>query len=278
MWHLLRNAENSPSQRERAGLNFIQNHRPFLRPYQQQKNFETSMINSNWLDSAIDFQNLSAFRKHSKMSCIFIISTATVLFFSAHLCASTVGIATGKATIDGRPLLFKNKDRTDNFPSDVNFYQAGSGEYSYVFQQNDGQDHTRARMGLNSVGFGIVYTTSENLAGAASGPTGSELCAVALKSCSTLEHFRNLLDSTNGKRQVHEHYAVIDSSGAGAMFEVDGTTWVGIAIVDSIGTMANTAKFHPSAGPPASKSTSPDREARAEYLLTHGPEAGLDYQ
>ena len=123
--------------------------------------------------------------------------------------ASTVGIATGNKTIDGRPLLFKNKDQTDNFPEDVNYYNGGNEYYSYVFQQDDGQDHTRARMGINNVGFGIVYSDSENLEGAPSGPYGSQLSAIALKNCSTIDEFRNLLNDTNNKRRVHNHFAVI---------------------------------------------------------------------
>jgi len=202
---------------------------------------------------------------------------ATFLFIST-LTASTIGIATGNATVDGRPLLFKNKDRSDNYPSDVNFYESSGSEYSYVFQQNHGQNHERARMGINSVGFGIVYTTSENLDGAGSGPYGSQFSAIALKTCSTIQKFRDLLDSTNGDRRVHEHFGIVDSSGSGSLFEVDGYSYIEIQIVDSIGTMANTAKYHPSAGPPANGSTSPDREARAEYLLTLGPGEGLDYQ
>ncbi len=192
--------------------------------------------------------------------------------------ASTIGIATGSKTSDGRPLLFKNKDRADNYPSDVNFYAGRAGEYSYVFQQNDGQDHTRARMGINSAGFGVVYSDSENLSGAESGPYGSQLTAIALKSCASLDDFRELLNTTAGERRVHNHFAVIDASGAGSLFEVDGYAHVEIQITDSIGTMANTAKYHPSAGPPASGSTSPQREARAAYLLNAGPEEGLDYR
>jgi len=192
--------------------------------------------------------------------------------------ASTIGIATGSRTVDGRPLLFKNKDRTDNYPSDVNYYSADADEYSYVFQQNSGQNHKYARMGINEAGFGIVYSTSENLEGAGSGPGGSQLAALALKGCASIQDFRDLLDATNGARKAHEHYGVIDSAGAGSLFEVDGYLYVEIPIVDSIGTMANTAKYHPNAGAPVSGSTSPDREARAAYLLRHGPEQGLDYR
>jgi len=164
------------------------------------------------------------------------------------------------------------------FPSDVNFHRGSGGDYSYVFQVNDGQDHTRARMGINTVGFGIVYSTSENLSGAGTGLYASQFTALALKTCSIIQDFRNMLNSTDGARRVHEHFAIIDSSGAGSMFEVDGYSWIEIQIIDSIGTMANTAKYHPNAGPPASGSTSPHREARAEYLLTNGDSSGLDYQ
>lgn len=200
----------------------------------------------------------------------------TLTFFNSF--ASTVGIATGNKTVDGRPLLFKNKDQKDNYPEDVNYYNGGNDYYSYVFQQDDGQNHTRARMGINTVGFGIVYSDSENLEGASTGPYGSQLSAIALKTCATVDDFRNLLNDTNGERKVHNHFAVIDSTGKGAMFEVDGYTYIEIPIVDSIGTMANTAKYHPSRGTPSSGSTSPQREARAIYLLSHGPEEGLDYK
>jgi len=192
--------------------------------------------------------------------------------------ASTIGIATGNKTVDGRPLLFKNKDRVDNYPSDVNYYDGGSTYYSYVFQQNDGQDHTRARMGINTVGFGIVYSDSENLEGASIGPYGSQLTAIALKTCATIDDFRNLLNETNGARKAHNHFAVIDSTGKGSMFEVSGYSYVEIPVIDSIGTMANTAKYHPDRGDPAAGSTSPQREARANYLLTHGPQEGLSYR
>ncbi|MCP5064050.1 MAG: T9SS type A sorting domain-containing protein [Ignavibacteriae bacterium] len=206
------------------------------------------------------------------------ILVVIVLLSLSNLFASTIGIATGNKTVDGRPLLFKNKDQTDNYPEDVNYYNGGDNYYSYVFQQDDGQDHTRARMGINNVGFGIVYSDSENLEGASSGPYGSQLTATALKTCSTIEEFRDILNDTNSERRVHNHFAVIDSTGKGAMFEVDGYSFVEIPIVDSIGTMANTAKYHPSRTVPSSGSTSPQREARAIYLLSHGPTEGLDYK
>lgn len=201
-----------------------------------------------------------------------------LLLSSLFALGSTIGIATGKKTVDGRPLLFKNKDQTDDYPSDINYYHGGVENYSYVFQQNNGQDHTRARMGINSVGFGIVYSDSENLDGADIGPSGSQLTAIALKTCATISEFRNLLIDTNGARTAHNHFAVIDSTGQGSMFEVDGYSYIEIPIIDSIGVMANTAKYHPNRGAAALGSTSPEREARAIYLLSNCSSDGLDYK
>lgn len=209
---------------------------------------------------------------------IIIYIFISAFFPGACLTASTIGIATGNKTADGRPLLFKTKDRKDNYPSDVDYYPGTDTYYAYVFQENNGNDHTRVRMGINTAGFGIVYTTSENLSGVGFGPSGSQFAALALKQCSSIQQFRDLLAETAGARDVHEHYGIIDSSGVGALYEVDGQTHVEILITDSIGTMANTAKYHPNAGPPASGSTSPEREARVTYLQEHGPEAGLDYR
>ena len=194
--------------------------------------------------------------------------------------ASTIGIATGSRTVDGRPLLFKNRDRTDVFPPDVQYYQGSSalGEYSYVYHKNLNQSYTRVRMGINSVGFGIGNTDSENLSGAGTGMNNGAFLALAIRTCANLQDFRNLLNSTNGARNVHAHIGVIDSSGAGSLFEVDGYTYFELPVIDSVATMANTAKYHPNAGPPAPNSTSPAREARAIELFELAPPQGLDYR
>ena len=208
------------------------------------------------------------------------ISSFSLILFIVfeHATASTIGIATGNKTVDGRPIMFKTKDRADNYPSDVDYYPGTSYFYAYTFQVNDGDSHDEARMGINSVGFGVVYTSSENLNGAGTGPSGSEFAAIALKTCETIQSFRELLAATAGNRDVNEHYGIIDSSGQGSLFEVDGWSHVEIPVIDSIGAMANTAKYHPSAGAPASGSTSPEREARVIYLLEHGPDEGLGYR
>ena len=192
--------------------------------------------------------------------------------------ASTIGIATGSKTADGRPLLFKTRDRTDAYPADVSYFPGAINAFAYVYHHNAGQAHNRVRMGVNERGFGVVFSDSENLEGAGTGPSGSQLAAIALKICETVQDFRDLLDDTNGARNAHNHYGVIDANGEGALFEVSGFSYFELPVIDSVATMANTAKFHPDAGPPAGGSTSPDREARAAYLLNNGPAAGLDYR
>ena len=55
-----------------------------------------------------------------------------ILFLFSDLFSSTIGIATGDATIDGRPLLFKNKDATSGYPAIVDYYDGSDNDhYSY---------------------------------------------------------------------------------------------------------------------------------------------------
>ncbi len=207
-----------------------------------------------------------------------LLTALALLMGFSLLSASTIGVATGSCTVDGRPLLFKNRDRTDAWPPDVIFYLGLAGEYSFVYHNTYSHGHTQARMGINTAGFGIGNTDSENLQGAGVGMNNGELIMHALKYCATIQDFRNMLDSTNGARRVHAHIGVIDSTGAGSLFEVDGFTYVELMVVDSAATMANTAKFHPNAGPPASGSTSPQREGRVAELFSLAPNGVMDYR
>jgi hypothetical protein len=192
--------------------------------------------------------------------------------------SSTLGIATGNKTVDGRPLLFKTRDRTDAYPADVAYYAGGSGEYSFVFHKNYNQDHTQVRQAINTEGLGIGIANSENLTANGNGPNAAELLSITMKTCATIQDFRDLLNSTNGTRSQPAHIAIIDALGAGSMFEISGDSWVETPVVDDVYSLANTAVVHPDAGPPVSGSTSADRTARAMYLMNNGPAQGLDYK
>jgi hypothetical protein len=138
----------------------------------------------------------------------------------------TAGVASGKATSDGRPLLWKTRDAgaTDN-----EVIWNTSGKYHFVSVITAGQPGS-SWMGVNEKGFAIINTVSSDLAPARSGApeTAREqpglgngtLMARVLGECATVEEFEALLKATNATgRQTATNYGVIDATGAAAFFE-----------------------------------------------------------
>lgn len=134
----------------------------------------------------------------------------------------TIGLATASATADGRPLAFKTRDITS---WNTEFKTVNStGFYSYTINNSVGS--TTAWMGVNEVGFGIVQSAAYNLSSGTSGLGNGTLMNFTLARCSSLADFVRILDSTNVTgRATAANYAVIDSSGNGAVFEVGRNTY-----------------------------------------------------
>ncbi len=138
----------------------------------------------------------------------------------------TAGVASGKATSDGRPLLWKTRDAgaTDN-----EVIWNTSGKYHFVSVITAGQPGS-SWMGVNEKGFAIINTVSSDLAPAQPGAPeaareqpglgNGTLMARVLGECATVEEFEALLKATNATgRQTATNYGVIDATGAAAFFE-----------------------------------------------------------
>ena len=86
-----------------------------------------------------------------------------LLFFSGCLTseACTAIIISGKATPDGRPILWKNRD-TDQFQNAIKYFD--DGKYKSIGLINaDDPEGKSAWAGYNSAGFAIINTVSYNL-------------------------------------------------------------------------------------------------------------------
>ncbi|MGC9315613.1 MAG: T9SS type A sorting domain-containing protein [bacterium] len=133
------------------------------------------------------------------------------------LFACTIGLALGSATSDGRPLVFKNRDITNwslEFRVDT-----PSGEHAYV--RNSYAGSSTAWMGANEVGFAIVQSAAYNVSSSGgSGLSNGTMMNHALKNCTTVDDFEDILIATDGGgRSTAANYAVIDAYGNGAIFE-----------------------------------------------------------
>ena len=154
------------------------------------------------------------------MRSIFFLCCA--LCITAHLLACTSAVISGKATRDGRPMLWKQRD-TGTLENKLVSHTGGK----YLFLGiHDLDDTTNAEMfmGSNAVGFSIINTASYNLEYPKyRGKMDEEgiLMKRALATCATLAEFEVLLRETAGKRGVEANFGVVDAQGGAAYYETD---------------------------------------------------------
>jgi hypothetical protein len=130
-------------------------------------------------------------------------------------------VISGAATVDGRPLLWKNRDTAEP-ENEVAFF--GEGTYAAV-GVTDAGDTGSVWMGLNSAGFAIENSYSPDLEGEASRENGIYMKR-ALLHCATVDDFELLLAASNSAgRGTNANFGVIDATGAAAVFETGNHTY-----------------------------------------------------
>ena len=136
----------------------------------------------------------------------------------------TIGVFSGSATADGRPILWKNRDVTNDIQKfcyfeprlphlDTTFYAYIGNVYS--------SDTSRVFMGINEVGFGIINSNCYNLNDSLGrGITDGELIRIALERCRNIGEFEQLLDYSATKGRIDcWNIGVIDANGEAALYE-----------------------------------------------------------
>lgn len=140
------------------------------------------------------------------------------------LSACTSAVISGKATPDGRPLLWKNRD-TDFLRNHVAYIKGE--KYDFIANVNSANFPAvkEAWMGTNSAGFALMNTQSYNLVevkdGEERGAANGRIIYRALEVCATVDDFRHFLDTIAKPSLIEANFGVIDAQGGAAMFEVD---------------------------------------------------------
>ena len=151
------------------------------------------------------------------------------LFFVGHVLVTpcTVAVVSGKATPDGRPLLWKNRD-TSARPNKVAFLQGDKYSFIGIIHPLD-KGPTNVWAGINSEGFAIMNSASSDLAETA-GMVGMGENGIFMKRalgvCADVADFERLLNETNGKRNVGANFGVIDAKGNACFFETRNSSYV----------------------------------------------------
>ena len=158
-------------------------------------------------------------------------------FASAMGCTSL--IASGKATVSGRPILWKHRDTsaTNNFLYRVEANPEAGRKYGFVglFNGADSLMLDEAWMGMNDAGFAIMNTVAYNLP--ANSPEWIDregvVMAQALATCATVDDFATMLDALPRPMRVRTDFGVIDANGDGAYFETDDNGYTRFNLADA---------------------------------------------
>jgi hypothetical protein len=158
-----------------------------------------------------------------------IISVIALIAFaiSQQSIACTSAIITGKATPDGRPLMWKHRDTgTEN---NRIVYGKGS-KYSYIGLTNsDDIDNSEIWAGTNNAGFCIMNTASYNLQDINDKTKLKDregiIMRMALECCATLEDFERFLDTVAKPLGIEANFGVIDANGGAAYYEANNFSY-----------------------------------------------------
>ncbi|HCT30659.1 MAG TPA: hypothetical protein DIW31_07960 [Bacteroidales bacterium] len=148
-----------------------------------------------------------------------------IFLFEHHGIACTTAIVSGKATPDGRPILWKHRD-SDHFNNKMMFFKGW--KYSFIGLINS-DDSLQVWGGTNSAGFSIMNSASYNLKATDDKTVFQDqegvLMKLALSRCATVEEFRELLDSLPKPLGVEANFGVIDAIGGAAYFETNNFSY-----------------------------------------------------
>ena len=136
----------------------------------------------------------------------------------------TIGVASGRATADGRPLLWKNRDTGADSRNIVELRRGK--RFSFLGLVNPGSSNVWA--GVNEAGLALVNAQSADLGEkGVKGPGNGFFLAMALGTCADLGELRDLLEKTNRTgRSTHTSFGAIDARGGAGIFEVKGRSFV----------------------------------------------------
>lgn len=133
----------------------------------------------------------------------------------------TAAVISPLATVNGAPIIWKNRD-TGTLSNKVVHVQAAP--FSYLALVNAGSPSGRhAWAGLNSAGFAIMNTVAYNLPEKPGEMSDLEgiIMADALRTCRTVEDFEKYIQANLGSDLgSRANYGVMDASGDAFLYEV----------------------------------------------------------
>ena len=167
------------------------------------------------------------------MKNIIIVLILTIVLFDLPVQACTSIIISGKATPDGRPIMWKNRD-TDSFQNAIRCFNDGKYTSMGLIDSDDPSGKS-VWIGYNSAGFAIMNTVSYNLIMKDTIDLRDRegiIMREALKQCATVDEFEMFLNKHTKPLGVETNFGVIDAIGGAAYFEVNNFSFKKLDVND----------------------------------------------
>jgi len=131
----------------------------------------------------------------------------------------TIGVVSGKATADGRPLLWRNRD---GWGRDYELAYFKNGRFKHLSTAYPGYSQAIIGAAVNEFGFCIVEAAAFDLEDKSGRIPGiKNILSLALRQCVTVDDFESLLKQTNiSGRTTQGNIGIIDAFGGAAIFEI----------------------------------------------------------
>jgi len=149
---------------------------------------------------------------------------ALLLAFCADGIACTTGIVSGKYTVDGRPLMWKQRDSEkmlDNY-----YVFKNDKKYAYIGVVPFASKQQKSVVyGQNECGLAIMNSTAYNLDDpSVTNATQNNIIRLGLEGCATLSDFEKLLDKLS-PFAYGSNYGAMDAKGNCAYYECGAHGW-----------------------------------------------------
>lgn len=140
----------------------------------------------------------------------------------------TLALISGRATANGRPLMWKNRD-TSATNNKLALFKGPKYGFIAVVNAEDAAPADEVWGGQNSAGFAIMNSQADDLGDAAKkvdGGGNGAFMKLALGECATVRDFESLLAREKGKWNVAANFGVIDAEGGACFFETGRDSFV----------------------------------------------------
>jgi hypothetical protein len=177
------------------------------------------------------------------LMCLAFLTTGELFLFQTTPSACDVAVISGKVTVTGRPMIWKNRDHADTWHQELIYYEAVKSEVggsirimdriTTAWMDVDGDDDDASYItgpimsgGVNESGFAITNTTVYEWNPINEFFNGNvPLMEEALEKCKTVSDFDGLIklfkaNPLNWDKVISGNFVVLDASGGAALYEI----------------------------------------------------------